>query len=335
MWYVALDVHDETTSISIRSSRGVLVRRDVVATTRVALRRALSSLRGRARIVCEAGSMSRWIRDILETRLREVVVCDRRRSRLAASKSDSVDADKLSELFWKNELHPVFVPRGDQVVLRRLTMHYIRMMRERTRVIIRLRALFSEVGIRFTSPRAHPERVPIHRLPDSASKYVARAYVSQLAIASELLIAARAEMLGYARSFAAFELLQTVPYVGEVRSAQLIAIVADPGRFRSVRRFWSYGGVGLVQKISAEHRIQDGVVVREERVRGTRLSKVCQPVLKNPARHCTVCISRYGSLSRKLRSLDCKRDATAACSSSLSPQGGNDHSCCVALGCSL
>lgn len=292
MWYVALDIHGETTSVSIRSSRGVVVRRDVVATTRVALRRAVSNLRGRARIVCEAGPMSRWVRDILETRLREVIVCDRRRSRLAASKSDRVDADKLSELFWKNELHPVYVPRGEQVILRRLAMHYIRMMRERTRVIIRLRALFLEVGIRVSSPRSKPEKVPIHRLRDSAAKYVARAYLNQLAIASELLVSAKAEMLEYARSFTAFELLQSVPYVGEVRAAQLIAIVADPGRFKSVRRFWSYGGAGVIQKISAEHRIEDGVVVREERIRGARLSKACQPMLKKILRD----IALYASL---------------------------------------
>jgi len=280
MWYVALDLHSETTSISVRSSRGIVVSRDIVPTTRPALRHALQKVRGRARLVCEAGPLSRWIRDTLETRLREVMVCDRRRSRLAASKGDRIDADKLSELLWKNELQPVYVPRGEHVILRRLAMHYIRMMRERIRVIIRLRALFLESGIRVSSPRAQPERVPIHRLRDRGSKYVAKAYVAQLERASELLAAAKDEMLAYARFFAAFHLLQSVPHVGEIRSAQLIAIVVDPGRFRSRRRFWSYGGVGIVQKISSEHYIDDGVVVRDERVRSAHLSKACQPVLK-------------------------------------------------------
>ncbi len=294
MWYVALDVHGETTSISVRSARGVVVRRDVVATTRVELRKALTRVRGRTRIVCEAGPMARWIRDTLETRMREVIVCDRRRSRLAASKSDRVDADKLSELFWKNELHPVFVPRGEQVVLRGLARHYTRMLRERTRVIIRLRALFLESGIRVSSPRKEPDKVPIHRLRDQAAKYVAQAYLTQLATATELLTAARTEMIACARRFSAFELLQTVPHVGEIRSAQLIAIIADPGRFKSRRKFWSYGGVGVIQRTSAEHRVANGVVIREERVRGVRLSKACQPMFKKILRD----VALYASLGR-------------------------------------
>lgn len=294
MWYVGLDVHGETTSISVRSSRGAVVRREVVATTRAALRHALRGVRGRVQIACEAGPMARWTRDMLETRLREVLVCDRRRTRLGTSKADRVDADRLSDLLAKNELHPIFVPRGEQAVLRRLCVHYIRMIKDRTRVIIRLRALFLESGTHIRTHRSAPEKVPLGALRDHGEKYVVRAYLLQLNTATELVHAARKEMIDYAGSFAAFELLQSIPHVGEIRAAQLLAIVVDPARFRSLRRFWSFGGLGVIQKASSEHRIENGMVIRDDRVRGVHLAKACQPILKKVLRD----IALYASIGR-------------------------------------
>jgi Transposase IS116/IS110/IS902 family. len=109
---------------------------------------------------------------------------------------------------------------------------------------------------------------------------VARAYLIQLEAVSELLNAARLELLEVARTFPAFELLQTVPHVGEIRAAELIAIIGMPGRFKSRRQFWSYAALGLIQMTSAEHRVTNGEVVRAERTRSVRLAKTGQPLLK-------------------------------------------------------
>src|ERR1043166_4463783 len=161
---------------------------------------------------------------------REVVVCDRRRTRLATSgaKTDRIDADKLSELLWKNAVHPVY----------------------------------------------------LLRLRDGESQNVGRAYLQQLETATELVASARAQLLGSAQRQAAFELLQTIPYVGQIRAAELIAVVGQPDRFRSLRRFWAYGGLGVIQRVSSEHRIENGRAVRDELRRGIRLLPAGQPMLK-------------------------------------------------------
>jgi len=72
-------VHADATAISIRSSRGVVIKRQVVITNATALRRALATARGRVKVVCEVGPLAVWIKTTLETTLREVIVCDRRR----------------------------------------------------------------------------------------------------------------------------------------------------------------------------------------------------------------------------------------------------------------
>jgi len=210
------------------------------------------------------------------------------------AKTDRIDADRLSELLWNNDLRAIHVPRGAEVVLRQYMAHYVRMVRDRTRIILRLRSLFLECGIQIKSSRRAPERVPLQRLRNPTVKYIARAYLTQLQLASHLVEDARNQFLECARASEVFRLLQTIPYVGEIRAAQLLAIVGHPDRFRSRRRFWSYGGLGVIQRTSSDHRVANGRVFREEKSRGLRLAKTGQPLLKKVLRD----VALYSSLGR-------------------------------------
>jgi transposase len=292
MWYVGLDAHLDTSAVSIRNGKGVITARFVVPTTRVGLKQALRGIRGRTQVLCESGPLAPWIRDALETRFREVVVCNRRRTRLTTSgaKTDRIDADRLSDLSRRGEVATIHVPRGDAARLRRYAFHYARMLRERSRILQRLQALFFEHALRVRTHRSAPERVPLRRLTAPGARYVARAYLQQLHTATLLVAEARASLIALAQQWPEFDLLQTVPYVGEVRASMLVAFIGDPRRF-SVRAFWSYGGLGVVQKLSSEHRVEHGKAVREERARGMRLrpgQPLLKKVLKDIALHASI-----------------------------------------------
>lgn len=283
MWYVGLDVHADATAISIRSARGVVVRREVVITSATTLRHALATIRGRVKVVCEVGPLACWIKSTLETTLREVIVCDRRRTQLVPrgnSKSDQIDADRLSEALRLGSVHRVYMPGKTILDLRRHAKHYLRTIADRTRIIQRLRALFLESGVRVRPPLSAPGRVPIRRLPAGASKVIARAHLRHLDVATALVREARTEFTTAAAAYPEYELLQTIPYIGAIRAALLIAIIGDPWRFRNQRTLWAYAGLAVVQKISSEHRIMNGELVRNDRLRGLRLSKAAQPLLK-------------------------------------------------------
>jgi len=142
------------------------------------------------------------------------------------------------------------------------------------------------------SPRSKPQRVPLIRLAAGA-RYVARAYIQQLETATKLVSEARATLLALAARAPGFDVLQTVPYIGEVRAAQIIAIAGEPSRFRSLRAFWAYGGLGVVQRVSSEHRVENGRAVRDARTRGLRL-RVGQPLLKQVLRD----IALHASIGR-------------------------------------
>lgn len=300
MWYVGLDVHRDTLAISVRNARGVIVNRRVVPTVRAAVKRAFADFPGKARIACESGPLASWVRGTIETRFREVIVCDRRRTRLSTSgaKTDRIDADKLSELLWKNTIHHVYLPRAESSVLRRFAAHYARMVRDRSRVLHRLQALFAEAGIQIKTRGTKWGRPPVHRLRDRGSRQVARAYLQQLETATKLVSDARLQLVQSAQLRPAFELLQTIPYIGEIRAAELIAVIDEPERFRSLRRFWAYGGLAVLQRVSAEHRVENGRAVREEQRRGIRLSPSGQPMLKKVLRDVALHASLGGGVLR-------------------------------------
>jgi len=151
---------------------------------------------------------------------------------------------------------------------------------------------YSSSGIRVASLRSTPQRVPLTRLAPGA-RFVARAYIRQLETATILVSEARAALLDLASRDPGFAVLQTVPYIGEMRAAQIIAIAGEPNRFRSLRAFWAYSGLGVVQRSSSEHRVANGKAVREERTRGIRL-RVGQPLLKQVLRD----IALHASLGR-------------------------------------
>lgn len=283
MWFVGLDAHVDTTALSIRSARGTIVQRKVVPTTAVALRRALSRTRGRVKIACEAGPLAPWLKRVLETQLREVIVCDRRRTRLAARggpKSDKFDADRLSECLRNGSVHAIHVPNGTHLEIRRYLLHYVRVVRDQRRINQRIKALFLESGMRVPASRTTAGGFSVRALPPGAARDVARAYMKQMETAKELVASARSLLIQAASKDPAFELLQTIPQIGEIRSATLLGIVGTADRFRARRKFWSYGGLGVIQRVSAEHRIEQGKVVRDWRARGVRLSKAGQPLLK-------------------------------------------------------
>ena len=48
--------------------------------------------------------------------------------------------------------------------------------------------------------------------------------------------------------------LLTAPGMGPIRTAQVVAIVAVPDRFRTRQQFWSYCGLGIVTRSSADWR---------------------------------------------------------------------------------
>ena len=204
------------------------------------------------------------------------------------------------------------------------------MQREQARVIQRLRALFFECGVRLPGRRSSPPRVPLKRLTAPGAKVVARAYLQQLDVTRTLVRDARSALIMLAQQRPAFALLQSVPYVGEVRAAELLAIVDDPSRFRSLRAVWAYGGLGVVQRLSSEHRVKNGRAVREERVARGASTAGATTAQEGVTRYRVTRINWPRSFSQHLRRTSRAREDAGHCADRTCAKGCSGHLGCVA-----
>src|SRR5664279_2905230 len=108
--YIGLDVHTEATTVAVRNSAGKLVMESIVETKAKTLVDLLDGLRGELHVTLEEGTWAAWLYDVLKPHVREMVVCNPRRNALLkeGSKSDKVDARKLSELLRGGLLRAVY-----------------------------------------------------------------------------------------------------------------------------------------------------------------------------------------------------------------------------------
>jgi transposase len=72
---------------------------------------------------------------------------------------------------------------------------------------------------------------------------------------------ARKALVAECHHHPASKMLLAVPTLGIIRIAQLIASVVTPHRFRSKRQFWSYCGLAVVTRSSADYHL-DGFRLR-------------------------------------------------------------------------
>jgi transposase len=90
-------------------------------------------------------------------------------------------------------------------------------------------------------------------------------YYEQLDALVLLRKQARQELLVESKKHKAWKLLRSIPVLGPIRVAVLMAIVQTPHRFRTKRVLWKYSGFGVVTQSSADHRYVDGQLERSKK----------------------------------------------------------------------
>jgi transposase len=108
------------------------------------------------------------------------------------------------------------------------------------------------------------------KLEEAGVRYRAELSFTQLAGLVALRKEAKAAMVKEAKRHPAFALLTSIPGLGPVRVAQLVAILDTPHRFRSKRALWAYAGLAVVRQASAEYRIEGDRVRRVTKAGSTR-----------------------------------------------------------------
>jgi len=73
------------------------------------------------------------------------------------------------------------------------------------------------------------------------------------------------ELLIEGRKHSATKLLRQIPSIGPIRAVLLLALIQTPHRFRTKRQLWSYCGLALETRTSAEYRVVHGQLQRSKK----------------------------------------------------------------------
>jgi len=71
--------------------------------------------------------------------------------------------------------------------------------------------------------------------------------------------------LAESRKHKASKLLRQIPCIGPIRAARLLALMQTPHRFRSKRQLWTYSGLGIETRDSAQYRYVHGQLQRTKK----------------------------------------------------------------------
>src|SRR5579864_6841780 len=128
---------------------GKLVMESIVETKAATILQFFAGLRGTLAVTFEEGTWSAWLYDLLKPHVDELVVCNPRKNALLkdGNKSDRIDARKLAELLRGNQLKPVYHGETGMRMLRELARSYLTIVKDVSRVMNRLKALYRSWAI--------------------------------------------------------------------------------------------------------------------------------------------------------------------------------------------
>ncbi len=297
-YYVGLDVHKASICIAVMNADGKLMMESIVETSAATILDFLKGLRGEVEVTFEEGTHAAWLYDTLKRTKAKVIVCNPRKNRLLSdgNKSDKVDARKLAQLLRAGLLSPVYHGEHGVRDLKELVRSYEYLVEDSTRVMNRIKALYRSRAIACAGAdvyKPQQRQAWLEKLAEAGVRARAARLYCELDHLTGLRREARQAMLVESRHHAASKILRQVPTLGTVRIAQLIAAVATPHRFRSKRQFWSYCGLAVRTRSSADHHFVGGNVRRTGKAATRGLTQDYNRTLKHVFKSAALTAARY------------------------------------------
>lgn len=147
--YIGLDVHQATIWVAVMDSQGKVVMESILETKASTLLEFFAGLRGSLFVTFEEGTWAAGLYDLLKPHVTEVLVCNPRKIPLLkqGNKSDKIDARKLAERLRLHDLKPVYHGETGVRMLRELARSYLTVVKDLSRVMNRLKALYRSWAI--------------------------------------------------------------------------------------------------------------------------------------------------------------------------------------------
>lgn len=242
-YFIGMDVHKSTTFVCVLDSQGVVYDAQSLPTTEYALRTYLQDLPKPKGLVMEETDLAQWLYSVLHQEVEELVVCDpyRNKSLTDGAKTDRLDAKKLAELYRGGLVREVYHSTDSRMAFRRLVSCYRMTMKTYVRSVNQHKAICRQVGQdekRLSALEKQTLQIQEERIS---------LCLGQIDILKELF-----EKEG--SKYPEAKILKSIPGIGPIGTAKLIATVIDPHRFSTKHKFWSYCGLVKHPRESAGKR---------------------------------------------------------------------------------
>ena len=139
--------------------------------------------------------------------------------------------------------------------MRERARSYLTTVQDRTRVMSRLKALYRSWAIPCAGREVYYTRhraAWLGKIKQVGVRRRAEQLYQHRDVLQQLRQQVRRERLAESRKPPATAQLRQVPYLGPIRSAQFVALIQTPHRFRTKRQLWAYSGLALETRTSAE-----------------------------------------------------------------------------------
>jgi transposase len=268
--YIGMDVHKETISIAVTNGEGKVVMESIIETKAITILEFIHGVRGDLHVTFEEGTWAAWLYDLLSPHVTKLVVCDPRKNALLkeGNKSDKIDARKLADLLRGGYLCSVYHGENGLRTLKELARSYLTISKDLTRVMNRVKALYRSWGILCGGQQVY---APGHRtewlkkIGEPGVRRRAEFLYQQLDPLRVLRQDVRRDLLAESRKHGATKLLRRIPSIGPIRAALLIALMQTPHRFRTKRQLWTYSGLAIDTRDSAQYRYVGGQLQRSKK----------------------------------------------------------------------
>lgn len=279
--FVGLDGHSQTCTFAVMGRTGRRLTSKVVETNGRALIDAVRSFPGKLHLCLEEGAQSAWFHEILSPHVSEIVVTVPEQSRGAKddlrdawARADDLRTGRIRTRVYKAPKKLAGL-RSAASAYRLATQDMVR-AKNRLKAVLRSRGILADTSVYDAAARSKwMKQLPYgHR---QLAEWLGRELDGLVPLRDE----AEEWLLKESRSHPIIRKLTTGPGLGPIRTAQMVAIVGTPHRFRTSRQFWSYSGLAIVRRSSSDWiRNKGGEWVRAEVHQTRGLTRKRQPVLK-------------------------------------------------------
>ena len=167
-----------------------------------------------------------------------------------------------------NNLKSVYHGETGVRMLRELARSYLTLVKDLTRVMNRLKAMYRSWAIPCAGRDVYYTRHRaewLGKIREAGVRRRAEHLYQQLDMLQHLRQQARRELLAESRKHPITAKLRQIPSLGPIRSALAVALIQTPHRFRTRRQLWAYSGLALETRTSGEYRYVEGQLRRSKK----------------------------------------------------------------------